>query len=252
VPPSDLLCWEALDPADPALGVARRLYETTQAADERIPWRWIAGAVAGRAQRRPGGWSPHLLLAAPRLPEGTEGPPCGFAYGAYIAGYAGYACYLGVEQGQRRRGAGARLLDVLRRLFQVDAACVGAPLPFVIWESRRPARDAPAEEREQWRARVRLFERVGAHWAAGLTLWTPNLARRDGPPVPLQLFLVPGDVPAAAFDAAALRDAAAGLLREVYGREDDDPLLRRTLPPDCRPELRPAADAEDSGDRSSL
>jgi hypothetical protein len=239
----DVVCWEALDPADPALAAARRLYEQTQAADERIPWRWIAGAVAGRASWRPGGWSPHLLLAAERGPEGQTGPPCGFAYGAHVPGCGGYVCYLGVDVGQRRQGVGARLLRLLSRVFQVDAGCEGAALPFVIWESRQPEPSAAAAEWDLWRARLRLFDRVGALWAAGLTLWTPNFARRGGDPVPLQLFLLPAETPAEALDAAALRAAAAGLLREVYGRGEGDPLFERSLPPDCRPILRPAAEA---------
>jgi GNAT superfamily N-acetyltransferase len=236
----DVLCREALDPAEQALEEARRLYEQTQAPAERIPWEWIAGAVAGRTAWRPGRWSPHLLLASARRGRGLAG----FAYGIHLPGYGGYAAYLGVEPRQRRRGVGTRLLNVLTRVLQVDAACEGAPLPFVVWESRRPEGGAPAEERELWRARLRLFARAGAWWVSGLTLLALDFLRRGGPAVPLQLFLIPVDTPAGRFGPDELRRVAAGLLQGVYRRRPGDPLFEGTLPPDCRPTLRPTGDAE--------
>src|SRR5262249_48064180 len=71
---------------------------------------------------------------------------------------------------------------------------------------------------------------------------SPNFADPAGPPVPLLLFLVPRQTPAAALDAEALRGVAAGLHEHVYGNDPGDPLYELTLPPDCRPELRPVAD----------
>src|SRR5207245_2061918 len=103
----------------------------------------------------------------------------------------------------------------------------------------RPETSAPAEEWELWRARLRPFARGGGGWGGGLTFYAPDFARRRGPPVPLQTYLIPGDRPAAHLYAAKLREVAAGLLREVYRREEGDALFDRTLPPDCRPELRP-------------
>jgi ribosomal protein S18 acetylase RimI-like enzyme len=240
---AEMVCWELLDPAAPALEQARQLYESTQAADERIPWDWIRQAVVGRPRWRPGQWAAHLLVAAPRLQQRAAGRVAGFAYGIHVPGYGGYASYLGVEPRARGRGTGTRLLRLLLRVLQVDACGAGEPLPFLVWESRRPDPEAPAQEWDLWRSRLRLFEKVGGWWVAGLTLWAPNFARRQGPAVPLQLFLVPVDTPRAAFGAAALREVAAGLLREVYGRAEDDPLFAQTLPPDCRPEMRPVADA---------
>src|SRR4051812_16807026 len=113
---SEFICWEALDPEDPALDRARHLYETTQDDDERIPWEWIAGAVAERARWRPGRWAPHLLLAAPRAGRRV---PVGFAYGIHLPGYGGYLTYLGVEPGQRSKGVATRLI---RLMVQVLAA----------------------------------------------------------------------------------------------------------------------------------
>jgi GNAT superfamily N-acetyltransferase len=237
-------CWEALDPEATDIEQARQLYDATQPAAERIPWRWIAGAVAGRAAWRPGRWAAHLLLAGRRLGPGRTGPVVGFAYGIHLPDYGGYATYLGVDPGQRRQGVGSRLLGLLTHVLQVDAGCEGVPLPFVLWESRRPEPGAPPAERELWQARLHLFARAGAWWVSGLTLYSPDFHRRGGPPVPLQLFLVPVAMPAEAFDADALRRAAAGLLQEVYGRDQGDPLFDRTLPPGGRPCLRPALEAD--------
>jgi GNAT superfamily N-acetyltransferase len=239
----DFICWEALDPASSALGQARRLYEATQPAAERIPWRWIEGAVAERPRWRPGRWAPHLLLAAPRRESRSLREVVGFVYGIHLSGYGGYATYLGVDPAYRRRGLGLRLLRLLVRVFQVDAGCEGTPLPFVIWESRRPDAAAPQAERDLWQARLRLFTRAGAGWISGATLQSPDFHHRGGPPVPLQLFLLPVDVPAEKFGAAALRQAALGLLHEVYGRGEDDPLVARTFASGGEPRLLPAAEA---------
>jgi GNAT superfamily N-acetyltransferase len=237
---NEVVCWEALDPDDPAVDQARRLYKATLEPAERIPWDWVAGAVAGRAAWRPGTWSPHLLLAAPRS-RSRAGRVLGFAYGAHVPDYGGYACYLGVDPHHRGRGTGTRLLRLLIEVLKVDALCEGTALPFVVWESRAPGADATGEERGLWEARLRLFERVGAWWVAGLTFYAPNFARRSEDPVPLQLFLVPIDTPAGEWDADRLRGVATGLLLRVYGRREGDRLFERTLPPDCRPTLRPVS-----------
>jgi hypothetical protein len=123
--------------------------------------------------------------------------------------------------------------------LRLDAAFEGVELPFVVWESREPGPVATEEERDLWRARLRLFARVGAWRVDGLTFFAPNFERRGGEPVPLRLFLVPSDRPADAFDATALRAVAAGLLEQVYGRPPNDRLHRVTLPPGCEPVLRP-------------
>jgi GNAT superfamily N-acetyltransferase len=235
-----VVCWEALDPDDPAVDQARRVYEATLDPAERIPWDWVAGAVAGRAAWRPGTWSPHLLLAAPRL-RSRAGRVHGFAYGAHVPDYGGYACYLGVDPHHRGHGTGTRLLRLLVQVLKVDALCEGTALPFVVWESHAPGPDATEEERHLWEARLRLFERVGAYWVAGLTFHAPNFARRSEGPVPLQLFLVPMDTPAGRWDPNGLRGVAAGLLRQVYGRDEGDRLFELTLPPDARPTLRPVS-----------
>ncbi len=233
-----VICWELLDPDDPALAEARRLYATTLEPAERIPWEWIAQAVVERPRWRPGEWSPHLLVAAERS---RTLKPMGFAYGAHVPGYGGYACYLGIDPAHRGSGTATRLLQLLIKLFAVDAACEGSPLPFVVWESHRPAA-ITAEAWGLWRARVRLFARVGAWWVSGLTFLAPDFQHRGGSPVPLQLFVIPVETPAEAFDAAALRKVAAGLYQRVYRRRPGDPLFDQTLAT-THPQLRPAEEA---------
>src|SRR5690242_15515927 len=98
----EVICWEALDPDDPALAGARRLYETAIDAAERIPWAWLESAVRGRHEWRPGAWAPHLLLAGER-----GGPVAALAYGAHVPDFGGYACYLAVEARRRRHGLGS-------------------------------------------------------------------------------------------------------------------------------------------------
>jgi hypothetical protein len=77
---------------------------------------------------------------------------------------------------------------------------------------------------------------------AGLTFLAPDFAHRGGAAVPLQLFLLPMEMPAGAFDGPALREVAAGLMRKVYGRREGDPLFDQSLPADCRPSLRPVTE----------
>ena len=239
---SEVVCWEALDSEDEVVEQARHLYETTLEASERIPWAWIQESVGSRRTWRPGHWSPHLLLAARRVRRRALGRVLGFAYGVHVPDYGGYACYLGVDPTQRGRGAGTRLMRLLLCVLKVDAACEGVPLSFVVWESRRPEPDAPPEAWDLWKVRLRLFERLGAWWISDLPFLAPNFARRQGPPVPLQLFLIPMDKPPEAFTAASLRQVAAGLLREVYGRTPGDSLVDQVLAPGHHPALRPLAD----------
>jgi ribosomal protein S18 acetylase RimI-like enzyme len=239
---SDLICWEALDADDPAVEQARQLYETTQHPDEQIPWPWIRGAIERRADWRPGRWGTHLILAAMRGSKKKHGPVIGFANGLHLPDYGGYLPYIGVDPSVRGRGIGTRLVEAAILAMQFDACCEGNELPFVVWESRPPAVGDEAAI-EAWRARLGLWRRAGAYWVGGLTFHAVNYKRRQAPPVPLALFLRPVARPAESFDESALRDVAAGLLREVYRRGPGDEHYQRTLPPGCRPVLRPVEEA---------
>jgi GNAT superfamily N-acetyltransferase len=233
-----VVCWEALDRKGPELRQARRLYEALIEPAERIPWAWVEEAVARRRDWRPGDWGAHLLLAAPERSDGV-GAVVGFAYGLHVPGYGGYACYLAVDPRHRGRGTGTRLLRLFIDVCRLDAECAGEPLPFVVWESRAPGPNASEDERGRWRSRLRLFERVGAWQVEGLVFHAPSFERGAELSVPLQIFLSFVDARPEQFDAAALREVAAGLFREVYRRGDGDPLLQRSLPPDCAPTLHP-------------
>jgi len=238
-----LIVWEVLDPQDAVLSVAQRLYESTQLPEEAIPWKWIARTPAKRHTWRPGQWSPHLLLAAIQSDELID-PPLGFVHGAHVPDFGGYVCYIGVDPEARGRGVAARLFEQMFRVLAVDAGAEGVALPFVLWESHRPADDAPEAEHELWSARIRLFDKVGAYWIDGIQFQSPNYVDRSGPPVPLELFLVPQHLPASAFDADRLREIIAALHAGVYGNGPGDALFEATLPVHCAPRLRPARDAD--------
>ena len=238
----NIALWEILDPTDSGLTEAQRLYETTQAIAERIPWAWIARAPSRRQSWRPGQWSPHLLLAALQHGKNID-PPAGFIHGAHVPGYGGYVCYLGVDPTARKSGMGTRLFEQMFRVMTVDAGFEGVPLPFVIWESRRPADDAPKSAWNLWSARMRLFAKVGGLWIDGVTFHSPDHSD-PSETVPLQLFLRPFDLPASAFDAPKLREIVAGLQVQVYGNSPGDPLFDATLPMGCKPRLRSALDAD--------
>lgn len=234
----DVVCWEVLDPTDPGLELARQLYETALPASERIPWEWIESSTASRRAWKPGTRSRHLILAANReIPQ-----PIGFVNGLHIPGFAGYISYLGVDAQQRQRGIGARLLEIMLHLFQVDALCAGEPLPFVLFDSRRPAANDPPQVQNIWQARMRLFDRAGARWLSGIELYTPNFSER-GDPIPLQLFLIPVDTSESAFTPEKLGQVACDLLQLVYRKSPDDVLYQKTLGSVQHPELRSPVEA---------
>lgn len=235
-----ILCWEPTSVSDPMLRAAGQLYEQTLAADERIPWYWIERSVEKTATGRSSSWNKHLILAAP---EGRRYDPdglAGYVYGAFIPGYGGYLCYVGVADWARRMGVATRLYEEFYRAMRADAAAAGEPLPFVIWESHRPEADAAEADHGLWQARVRLFDRVGGQWVEGVDFLSPNFDDAEAPPVPLQLFVRPMDLPAAAFTEARLRGVVGGLHERVYRNEPDEPLYEGTLTPGVRPRLVPA------------
>lgn len=242
-----IVCWEAFDASDPMTAAAGRLYEQTLPADERIPWYWIEKSVEERARAKPGGWSRHLLLAAPAGKTDDPESLAGFVYGALIPGFGGYLCYVGVADWARRMGVATRLYEQFFRVLTVDAGETGEKLPFVVWESHRPGPDAPQADWDLWTARTRLFDRVGGLWVEGVDFLSPNFAADDegeeAAPVPLQLFVKPMDLPAGAFDAERLKTLVGGLHERVYRNEPGDDLYDGTLPSGCEPRLVPARDA---------
>jgi hypothetical protein len=223
------------------LRAAGRLYEQTLDPDERIPWEWIERSVETPVAGKPGSWAKRLILAAPE--GGTSDPDrlAGYVYGAFISGYGGYLCYVGVADWARRMGVGTRLYQEFYRAMREEARALGEPLPFVLWESHRPLPDAPPADHDLWQARVRLFDRVGGLWVEGVDFLSPSFAEdSEELAVPLQLFVRPMDQPAAAFTAPRLTEVISGLHGQVYRNEPGDLLYDGTLTPDCRPRLVPA------------
>lgn len=242
-----LVVWEAFDPDDPMTKAAGELYEETLPADERIPWEWIERSIRDRVKNkpRPTGWHKHLLLAAPEERQDDPDALAGYVYGAFLPGYGGYLCYVGVAESARRLGVGRRLFEHFFKVLRVDAGELGEPLPFVIWESHRPEPDAPDGEWDLWAARTRLFGRAGGLWVDGVNFLSPNFSDDEGAaPVPLQLFLKPVDTPETAFTPERLRDVVGGLHQRVYRNAPGTALYDGTLPPNCEPHLRAASEAE--------
>jgi len=238
-----IVVWEAFDTSDPMTKAAAQLYESTLAENERIPLIWIEKSVENRTTTKPGGWTKHLLLAAP---EGRTDDPhalAGYVYGALIPGYGGYLCYIGVAPWARRMGIGTRLYDQFFRQMSVDAGETGEVLPFVIWESHKPESEAAKSDWDLWTARTKLFDRVGGMWVEGVDFFAPNMAEdedRLAQPVPMQLFIKPMGEPAASFNADRLKQVVGGLQQEVYRNEPGDTLFDLTLPSNCYPRLRAA------------
>ncbi|HEY1189148.1 MAG TPA: GNAT family N-acetyltransferase [Gemmata sp.] len=248
VPAPKVVVWEAFDAADPVTKAAGKLYEETLSADERIPWEWIERSIRDRVKAKPksGGWLKHLLLAAP---DGQQDDPeslAGYAYGAFLPGYGGYLCYVGVAEPARRLGVGRRLFEQFFKVLRVDAGELGESLPFVIWESHRPEPDASERDWDVWAARTRLFDRVGGLWVEGVNFLAPNFSddEEDTAPVPLQLFLKPVDAPEESFTPERVREVVGGLHQRVYRNAPGTALFDGTLPPGCEPRLRPASEAE--------
>ena len=241
-----IFCLEAFDVDDPLVRAAERLYLTTQHPAERIPWGWIAKSLKGRAARRPNAAGSHLLTATPEEHAESADHLAGFAYGSHVPGYGGYLSYLGVDRAYRQRRVGTRLMAQMGKVLAADAGAIDEALPFVVWESKRPAADAPEADWTLWQARVKLFDRAGGLWLDGLELFTPNYGASegegDGEPVVLQLFVKPVDRALTGFTPDALREIVAGLLTRIYRMRPGDPLYVRTMA-GTAPRLRPTAEA---------
>jgi len=235
---AETVCREILESDDPVLPAARALYEGTLDEAERIPWQWLASTPERRSNWRPGRRRPHLVVATPK---DEPNHPIGFGYGAFLPGYGGYVCYLGVDPTARGRGIGTKLFQFLFDLIDSAARISAVPLPFIIWESHKP--DDPA----LWAARLQVFDKVGGLWIRGVEMLTPNYMRPDDRPVPLQLFIRPWADPATDFNADRLRAAVTGLYDQIYHISPDDPLRRDTLEGMVNPRLVPTVEAVEEG-----
>ncbi len=196
-------CREIKSPNDPILPAIRTLYETTLDRAERIPWTWIVGGLGRR-----------FVGKRYRLFAAEDGGVQGYCFGAHLAGYGGYVSYVGVAPAARGRGVGKRLYYAAFRRFSRDARRCDESLPFVVWESRRPALDDPPVVHANWHARLRLFEKVGGLWLSGTNWSVPNYMDDGRPPVQLELFVRPVD--RHDYDPVSLRAIPDGLAARVY------------------------------------
>ena len=231
---SPIECKNVLTPTPRQLAATRRLYESTLAADERIPWHVLERTIRGPNPR--GHWSRHLILAAP-----THDPDAvaGYLFGTYLPGFGGYVSYMGVDDRHRGKGIGAKLYRTAFDTFARDAALMDETCPLTVWESRPPEHD---ESTDVWMARASLFDKIGGYWADGLDLWAPNYELAFEP-LPYQLFVKPMAEPADEFSPGRIRRVAHDLYRRVYHQRPGDELYARSLAHRPRPRLRPARQA---------
>lgn len=242
-----IFCFEPFEVTDPLVQAAERLYVVTQHPDERIPWGWIARSLKGRVGWRPGKSGNHLLVAMPEEHAANPDQLAGFAYGTHLPGYGGYVNYLGVAEAYRRRGVGTRLFDQMLKLLAADAGAIDEPLPFAMWESKKPTAHAPDTDWKLWDARLKLFDRAGALWVDGLELLTPNYSESGDQPVPLQLFVKPIDTHMNSFTAEKLIAIATGLLERVYRMQPSE--VTASINMRTEPRLRPCKDAARKAER---
>jgi GNAT superfamily N-acetyltransferase len=172
----------------PALREALDIFQASFPLREQMPFSWwieyLVEKSQGRAERR------HLVASL------QDGRVAVFAYFEEDA-RADYLWYLASRPDIRGRGAGAALLDAIkRRAFERDR-------PLLI-EAELPdeAAKSSAEEGEWARRRISWYRRQGAMLLGGI-----RYIQKVGwqPPFPMGLMVAsPGDIsPAEAFDAAS-------------------------------------------------
>lgn len=231
---SPIECKHVLMPTPRQLAVTRRLYESTLAADERIPWHVLERSIRMPSHR--GLWSRHLILA---YPAHDPDAVAGYLFGIYLPGFGGYVSYMGVDSRRRGEGIGAKLYQTAFDTFARCALLMNEPCPMTVWESRPPE---DGESSGVWTARAKLFDKIGGYWADGLDLWAPNY-ELSFEPLPYQLFVKPMAEPAKEFSPGRIRRVAHDLYRRVYHQEPGDELYARSLAHRPRPRLRPARQA---------
>ena len=217
----EVVCREVTRSADPILPQIQALYDSTQPADERVPWAWVSGSL--NRSSKPGGPTRHLVIAE------AAGRLAGFAMGVYLPHFGGYVSYLGVDPAERGRGVGGALFQALFARFEFDAVHAAEPLNFAVWESKPPGARAPDAELATWAARLRLFAKVGARRVAGVELHTPNYTTPSNPGPILQLFVKPLSWTVESLTPTRLKVVAEGVMSRVYKLDRADELWQRTF-----------------------
>lgn len=229
-------CHELTSPDSNILNSARRLYESTLHACERIPWESIERTIWTKATGSSACWNRHLLIAHdPASPRDV----LGYLVATFFPGYAGYVSYMGVDHRARGRGVGTMLYRSAIQHLGHDAELVDETLPCVVWESLPPD---DVTERTNWNARTSLFQRVGAYWVEGIKLWTPDYDAGYGS-VPYQLFVRPVSREASHFTPGRLRKLVHDHYRRIYRQHPGDDHYDLTFAEHPQPRLRPAQEA---------
>jgi GNAT superfamily N-acetyltransferase len=227
---------EILDSSDVVLPAVRRLYESSLSVREQIPWEWISRAADGSRAWLPDKKRRHLTVVQSK---GKEEKPLGFTFGTYIPRFGGYICYVAVDPMARGLGVATALYQNFYALMKEDAQMNGTTLPFVIWESHPPQSDDP-EEWENWKARLRLFEKTGGYWIKGVKFLAPDYMNETNHPLELKLFIAPQEKPLTWFTPHRLQKIVRGLYRHVYHLDSRDSLVKQTLESMEQLELVPA------------
>jgi GNAT superfamily N-acetyltransferase len=248
-----ITCFELNRPDRMILAAARMLYENTLDHAERIPWTSLERPIWGKAIGEIKSWNQHLILAGE-----TEHPNdlLGYLAATYLPGFGGYVSYMGVHERSRGKGVGRLLYEKAFEVLKKDAELVDEELSFVIWESHSPDED---ESIENWQARAKLFDRLGACWIDGIELWSPDYSREYSM-IPYQLFLKPfgkdGNtlrnsahselkVASNKFSPGRLRKIVHDHYRRVYFQKPGGELYDRTFAIHPSPRLRPAIEASE-------
>lgn len=198
-----------------------RIYHEAFPAAQRVADSALLKLVP-RGMNDPGGWLFHLAECPPER-TGSDTNPIGFVAGLYVSPIRmGYIAYLAVRSDWRGRGAGTGLF---RSLIETWMETRPAPPRWIFLEVERPELATGDEERAQRLRRMHFYERLGFRPVAA-DFQAPPLGPKL-PVVPYRILVLP--LADATLDQASLRVALVDIYREVYGLEEDHPLVANCI-----------------------
>jgi GNAT superfamily N-acetyltransferase len=166
-------------------------------------------------QEEPGGWVFHVA-------EARQGV-AGFAVALHVSSMSlAYLAYLAVGSEWRGRGIGSALF---RSVVAHWSRLRPKPPHWLFLEVERPELAADDDERIRRERRIRFYERLGCQ-RLDADFQAPPLGP-SLPVVPYWILMLPIRDPD--LRPAAVRAALADIYREVYGLEEDHPLVENCL-----------------------